>query len=716
MCVRNVDLRTCGLSWLAVGLVAMVAAGASAQLNYLILTPPDFAGSAPLNQFVAAKQAQGYNVSVYTVPSGTSNTAIRNYIKSLWGTPASPKFVLLVGDTSGSTSTSSTLPYFSGGGSKHAPTDLPYGCMDAGDDWYPDIPVGRFSVTSVSMLADVVEKTLFVEAGNFPDPEYVKRGAFLANPDTNGMAEPTHDWVINNYFVPNGYEGIRIYSSQGGNTQHVTNAVNNGCLWLGYYGHSGSTGWWDPSFYQSNVQALTNYGLYGVVWSFSCNVGNYTLGECFGETWQRVSDRGAAAVIFPSSYIYWGSPSAWEPSTVLEKSFFRAFFVDNIWQVGPAWQAGLYHFLNDSVSSMDVKRNFFELYNLLGDPSLRLPRPYYGPIPTVSVRTPNGGEVWTVGEVYNIQWIANDDVAVTSVDIYLSADGGATFPHTIATGLANTGQYAWEAIPLYSEQCRIKVIAHDGDGNSGEDVSDGDFTITPFGPRVIYDFPMNTSPGWSTQGLWAFGHPTGGGGQYGCPDPSNGHTGTNVYGYNLNGDYENNLPERHLTSTALDCTGVTGVKLAFWRWLGVEQPSYDHAYVRVSNDGTSWTTVWQNTGTVEDGAWIYQELDISSVADNRPTVYLRWTMGTTDYTWQYCGWNIDDVQIIGVPQMAVGDLNCDGDLDGYDIQPFVLALTNPDQYAAQYPYCEVMLADINGDGAVDGFDVQPFVNLLTGGK
>jgi hypothetical protein len=344
--------------------------------NYLVITASEYAGSAPLTQFVNAKTAQGFNVTTYSVPSGTSNTAIKDYIQSLWGTLNSPKYILLVGDTDGSSSTPTTIPHWTGGGSKAAPTDLPYACMDTGDDWHPEISVGRFSVRSVSALADVVEKSLFVEAGNFPDPNYVKRGAFLANPSTQGMAEPTHDWVIENYFEPNGYEGIRIYSSQGGDTQDVTNAVNLGCLWVVYYGHSGSSGWWDPAFDQDDVRALSNQGLYGVVFCFSCNVGNYTLGECFGETWQREADKGAAAVVFPSSYIYWGSPEAWEPSTVLEHSFYRAFFEDDIWNVGLAWRTALYHFETEFDGSTDIKRNFFELYNVLGDPSLLLPQPF----------------------------------------------------------------------------------------------------------------------------------------------------------------------------------------------------------------------------------------------------------------------------------------------------------------------------------------------------
>ncbi len=165
---------------------------------------------------------------------------------------------------------------------------------------------------------------------------------------------------------------------------------------------------------------------------------------------------------------------------------------------------------------------------------------------------------------------------------------------------------------------------------------------------------FDTDPGWSTEDLWAYGRPTGQGGQYGGPDPTSGYTGTNVYGFNLNGDYPNDLPERHLTSIAIDCSQLFSVGLRFQRWLGVEDPEFDHAYVRVSNDGVNWFTVWANDSEITDSSWQAMELDLSAVADGQETVYLRWTMGSTDVGWQYCGWNIDDVEIwaIAPPGMA----------------------------------------------------------------
>ncbi len=47
-----------------------------------------------------------------------------------------------------------------------------------------------------------------------------------------------------------------------------------------------------------------------------------------------------------------------------------------------------------------------------------------------------------------------------------------------------------------------------------------------------------------------------------------------------------------VTTTAINCSGYTGVTLDFWRWLGVDRSTRDHAYVQVSNNGTTWTTVW----------------------------------------------------------------------------------------------------------------------------
>ncbi|MBL8877534.1 MAG: hypothetical protein JNG88_00315 [Phycisphaerales bacterium] len=67
------------------------------------------------------------------------------------------------------------------------------------------------------------------------------------------------------------------------------------------------------------------------------------------------------------------------------------------------------------------------------------------------------------------------------------------------------------------------------------------------------------------------------------------------------------------------------------------------------------------------------------------------------------------------PSFPIGDMNCDGEVNNFDIDPFVLALTDPDAYAAQFPNCDAMNGDTNNDGVLNNFDIDPFVALLTGG-
>lgn len=222
--------------------------------------------------------------------------------------------------------------------------------------------------------------------------------------------------------------------------------------------------------------------------------------------------------------------------------------------------------------------------------------------------------------------------------------GGAT---TIVTVSINA---LADALPtgIYSDQVSFTNLTT-GEGDTVRNVR-----LQVGQPVLAYGFPMDTDPGWSTEGNWAFGVPLGGGGEHGPKDPTSGHTGANVLGFNLSGDYKNNLSERHLTSEALDCSDLVGTELRFWRWLGVETSTYDHAYVRVSDDGVTWSPVWANGGYVEDSKWTQVSYDISEVADGQATVYLRWTMGSTDDSWRYCGWNVDDVELWGL------DVNDDG--------------------------------------------------------
>lgn len=247
-------------------------------------------------------------------------------------------------------------------------------------------------------------------------------------------------------------------------------------------------------------------------------------------------------------------------------------------------------------------------------------------------------------------------------------------------------------------------------GYISNDIFQMEVTHSNYARRLMWN--MDTNPGWITEGQWAWGQPAGASG-----DPAGGFTGTNVYGYNLNGTYPNNLPETTLTSTPIDCSHYQNVHVAFMRWLGIESATWDHASFRVSNNGSTWTTIWSHTGsTFTDPTWQDLDYDISTVADGQSTVYLRWVMGTTDSSVVYCGWNIDDVELWAESDQSIptptptphplcihdGDVNMNGSITAGDAQmafQITLGVYIPD-------YTEECAADCNGNGAITAGDAQ----------
>lgn len=96
--------------------------------------------------------------------------------------------------------------------------------------------------------------------------------------------------------------------------------------------------------------------------------------------------------------------------------------------------------------------------------------------PTVTVIAENGGETLIIGASAILQWSAADNVGVTNVDLLLSTDGGANYS-PIATAIPNTGSYNWTVSGPPSNNCLFKVVAHDANGNAGNDVSDAPWAM-----------------------------------------------------------------------------------------------------------------------------------------------------------------------------------------------------------------------------------------------
>ena len=172
------------------------------------------------------------------------------------------------------------------------------------------------------------------------------------------------------------------------------------------------------------------------------------------------------------------------------------------------------------------------------------------------------------------------------------------------------------------------------------------------GVNRFYLDDLSSDPGWTTEGEWGFGQPTGSGGaEFGYRDPANGYTGSNVYGVNLSGDYSITVGgPYYLTSGPFDCSSYEAIEIMFYRWLNTDYPPFVKHKIEVSNNGIDWNIVWEQS----DGEFIYGNVwqpikyDISSTADGENTVYIRWSYEILqEGAFPMSGWNIDDIQLWG---------------------------------------------------------------------
>lgn len=102
-------------------------------------------------------------------------------------------------------------------------------------------------------------------------------------------------------------------------------------------------------------------------------------------------------------------------------------------------------------------------------------------IEVVRLISPNGGEIISSGDIFTISWIFNDTLSpVGKIELYYSEDNGKKW-YKITTIYGSLNSYDWE-VPNVGEDisiCKAKVVLKSTKGKKlGEDISDGNFTIT----------------------------------------------------------------------------------------------------------------------------------------------------------------------------------------------------------------------------------------------
>jgi hypothetical protein len=96
------------------------------------------------------------------------------------------------------------------------------------------------------------------------------------------------------------------------------------------------------------------------------------------------------------------------------------------------------------------------------------------PTPTLTILTPNGGEIWEGGSVQNITWSSVNTSGFVKIEY--STNNGLSWNIIIASAI-DDGSESWIIPDIYSAQALVRIS--DTDGNGPIDVSNAVFTITP---------------------------------------------------------------------------------------------------------------------------------------------------------------------------------------------------------------------------------------------
>jgi len=156
---------------------------------------------------------------------------------------------------------------------------------------------------------------------------------------------------------------------------------------------------------------------------------------------------------------------------------------------------------------------------------------------------------------------------------------------------------------------------------------------------LLFEDDFSSNDGWALGTSWAIGAavaepavdhtPTGDNGIMACP---------------LGTDYTNGMSRTEATSPVIDCSSLIAATLSFWSFSGCESSSWDHMGVDVYN-GSSWETIWSNSGSFQESAWTYYEFDVTAQAAGNANFQIRLYLGPTDVSVTYSGWAIDDLAL-----------------------------------------------------------------------
>ncbi|HJM47307.1 MAG TPA: C25 family cysteine peptidase [Candidatus Marinimicrobia bacterium] len=234
-------------------------------------------------QLVNWRHKRGYVVYIASLSeTGSSTGAIKNYIQDAYETfDPPPEFIGIFGDVGGTYN----VPTFDecwGHDWGGCEGDFPYTQLD-GNDFLPEVFVGRISVSSSSHIATIVNKITHYEKATYMSTMsgFYERAALVGDPSSSGVSTIITNEYVENIMDSFEVEDVRTNYGQGGYSSWMRDQLEEGVLYMNYRGYVGVSG-----FGSSQINNANNGHKLPFATFLTCGTGDFA-GTSISESFLR---------------------------------------------------------------------------------------------------------------------------------------------------------------------------------------------------------------------------------------------------------------------------------------------------------------------------------------------------------------------------------------------------------------------------------------------
>lgn len=345
---------------------------------YWIIYPDGF--GAQIQPFAEWKHRKGFSVEIIAksdIGSYPTYLTIKNYIIARYDScQVKPDYIVIFGDvTMPSNLGIPTRNYLNPFGMGDIESDNYYTFIE-GNDYFPEIFIGRISIDYISEVSSYLNKFFSYERTPYiDDTDWYLRATVVSGGDNGYFVSPriTKLWC-GDRMSDVGFTNIDTLFDSYSNyvtPAEINASINSGVCYVNYRGYGNPSGWTAPHYTYSNLTGLYNGPKYAIMTSMVCGTGDFDdswTDVCFGEAWIRYSGKGGPGFIGNTNH---DGHTKW--TNALDCGVYWGLFVENVSSLGQAqyigkmvlWDA----FPNDRHLGGQVDL-YFNSYNILGDPEL----------------------------------------------------------------------------------------------------------------------------------------------------------------------------------------------------------------------------------------------------------------------------------------------------------------------------------------------------------